>query len=106
MDARDIARWVGLLPLAAGSLSAQTVGVPLPPWPPGELDIHQILTGAGNSALLIFPDGTSMLVDAGTPTHDERPGIAAPAPDASRPPGEWIARYARRMLVHGRELRI
>jgi hypothetical protein len=49
--------------LAASPLFAQTVGQPLPKWTPGTLDIHQINTGRGNSALLIFPDGTSMLLD-------------------------------------------
>lgn len=67
----------------------------LPPWTPGSLDIHQIATGRGNSALTVFPDGTSLLVDAGaagdTPFADQRP-------DATRPPGQWIARYVRHML--------
>lgn len=90
-----------VLLLAATPLSAQTVGEPLPPWSPGELDIHQILTGVGNSALLIFPDGTSLLVDAGD--GNIGPSIAAAAPNASRPPGEWIARYARRTLAHDAE---
>ncbi|MEP6494314.1 MAG: hypothetical protein ABJF01_16645 [bacterium] len=31
------------------------------------MDIHQISTGRGNSALFIFPDGTTLLVDAGAP---------------------------------------
>ena len=44
---------------------AQTVGQPLPAWTPGSLDIHQINTGKGNSALFLLPDGTTMLVDAG-----------------------------------------
>jgi len=48
--------------IAAG---AQQAGQSLPPWTPGTLDIHQINTGRGNSALLIFPDGTSLLLDAG-----------------------------------------
>lgn len=75
---------------------AQKVGEPLPPWTEGTLDIHQISTGRGNSALFILPDGTTMLVDAGalgsrTARHVE------PRPDDSRSPGEWIARYIRRV---------
>ena len=70
-------------------------GDALPRWSPGTLDIHQIATGRGNSALTIFPDGTTMLVDAGdageTPFADQRP-------NASRTPGQWIARYVRHML--------
>lgn len=81
------------LPLAFG----QTIGEALPPWTPGVLDIHHINTGKGDSALLIFPDGTSMLVDAGE-TLRPPPRITPPKPDDSRPPGEWIARYASHML--------
>jgi hypothetical protein len=61
------------------------------------LDIHQINTGSGNSALLIFPDGTTLIVDAG---DLRRPRGSAPKPNASRGAGEWIARYAKRMLAH------
>lgn len=48
-----------LVPTAFGA-SAQQVGQPLPPWTPGTLDVHQINTGRGHSALRIFPDGTSI----------------------------------------------
>src|ERR1700687_511449 len=37
----------------------------LPAWKPGVLEIHQIATNRGNSTLLIMPDGTTMMVDAG-----------------------------------------
>lgn len=40
------------------------IGKVLPDWEEGYLDIHAINTGRGESALLIFPDGTTMLVDA------------------------------------------
>ena len=84
------------------SASSQTparaaVGQSLPHWTPGTLDIHQISTGRGNSALVVFPDGTSLLVDAGATAS----GVAAesdPHPDSTRSPGEWIARYVKRHL--------
>jgi beta-lactamase superfamily II metal-dependent hydrolase len=76
---------------------AQQVGEPLPPWSAGTLEIHQISTGRGNSALLIFPDGTSLMVDAG---DLDRGGVTTQRPNASRNAGEWIARYAKRMLAH------
>ena len=41
------------------------IGQPLPPWKEGYLDLHHINTGRGSSAYYIFPDGTTMLVDAG-----------------------------------------
>ena len=34
-------------------------------WQPGFLDIHHINTGRGDAAFMVFPDGTTMLVDAG-----------------------------------------
>ncbi len=65
----------------------------LPPWTPGELDIHHIDTGRGNATFLLAPDGTTMLIDCGT--SNDGPDVSAPArPDASRQPGEWVARYA------------
>lgn len=37
----------------------------LPSWQPGYFDIHHINTGSGNCTFMIFPDGTTMLLDAG-----------------------------------------
>ena len=88
-----------LFGLLAISAFAQQIGQPLTPWRPGNLEIHQINTGRGNAALLIFPDGTSMLLDAGDGGNPPPRGTV-PKPDASRSPGEWIARYIRRMLAH------
>jgi hypothetical protein len=86
---------------AAGALaqSGGEIGMPLPPWTAGTLDIHQISTGRGNAAFFVFPDGTTLLVDAGAAGN----GIAEtdPHPDASRTPGAWIARYIQRHLPHG-----
>ena len=73
---------------------------PLPPWTPGTLDIHTISTGRGESSLLILPDGTSLMIDAGDLRTGGPPRISSSKPDASRRPGEWIARYARHMLRH------
>ena len=84
------------LSLAVGLAQPATVGAPLPVRTPGTLDIHQIATGRGNSALFQMPDGTTLLVDAGAAAD----GIAEtdPHPDPSRTPGAWIARY---LLRHG-----
>lgn len=41
------------------------VGEPLPVWSSGYLDIHAINTGRGECTLVIMPDGTSLVVDAG-----------------------------------------
>jgi beta-lactamase superfamily II metal-dependent hydrolase len=90
-----------VLALAWGSVASAAaqevrVGAPLPRWTPGSLEIHQISTGRGNSALFIMPDGTTLLVDAGA-AGDGLPETD-PHPDATREPGEWIARYIKRHI--------
>lgn len=75
--------------------TAQT-GTPLAPWTRGTLDIHQISTGRGNSALFVLPDGTTLLVDAGA--AGDGGAEIDPHPNGSRRPGEWIARYIHRHL--------
>jgi beta-lactamase superfamily II metal-dependent hydrolase len=69
----------------------------LPPWTRGTLDIHQISTGRGNAAFFIFPDGTTMLVDAGAAGD----GIeyTDPRPNKTHTPGGWIVRYIERMMA-------
>ncbi len=98
MKMRDLLFLVLAVAITAQA-EAQVVSEVLSPWTPGMLDIHQISTGRGNSALIIFPDGTTMLVDAGALTG-KSPRHVAPRPDDSRSPGEWIARYIRQMLRH------
>lgn len=46
-------------------LPVAQVGVTLPDWQEGMLDIHAINTGRGECTFIIYPDGTTMLVDAG-----------------------------------------
>jgi glyoxylase-like metal-dependent hydrolase (beta-lactamase superfamily II) len=72
-------------------------GTRLPPWVPGCLDIHHIATGRGNATFVLMPDGSSLLIDAGS-TNDTLDVSAAPKPNADRRPGEWIGRYVRRHL--------
>lgn len=87
------AAWV--LFAAAGLASGQQTGARLPAWTPGTFDIHQIHTGRGNAALLVFPDSTTMLLDAGAISERSDPLETGPAyPNASRTPAEWIAHYA------------
>lgn len=95
-----------LLPISAAgartpSADAET-GAPLPAWREGELDIHHINTGRGEAAFLVFPDGTNLLVDASGKTVEKPPFSLPTQPDASRPPGEWVARYVERLLPPSR----
>lgn len=79
---------------------ADSAGAALAPWQPGWLDIHHIATGRGNATLVIFPDGTSLLVDAGASAAGN--DVSAPVrPDGSRRAGQWIARYVQRQLRGG-----
>ncbi len=89
--------------LFAAAASAQTVGEPLPGWSPGGLDIHFINTGRGDAALLVLPDGTSLQFDAGDGGWGEPPRGVVAKPNDSRPAGEWLARYAKRVLAHDRD---
>jgi glyoxylase-like metal-dependent hydrolase (beta-lactamase superfamily II) len=95
-------RFLFVLLLSAASLATAADDVPgreITPWQPGMLEIHQISSGRGNSGLYIFPDGTTMLVDAGE--HSSKtPKHTPDRPDGSRPAGEWIARYIRHALRH------
>lgn len=86
-----------LLVLPAVLAATEPVSPSLPPWTPGTLDIHHIATGAGNATFFILPNGTSLLVDAGDASALKLPG-ADVFPDASRPAGTSIARYAKRQL--------
>jgi beta-lactamase superfamily II metal-dependent hydrolase len=92
----------GILPICpAGAQTAPAgleLGKPLPAWSEGELDIHHINTGRGEASFLIFPDGTNLLVDTSGKTVEAPPFSLPTRPDASRPPGEWVARYIQRLL--------
>lgn len=88
-----------LMAFDAGAQASDVgVGRPLPAWKKGELDIHHINTGRGEAQLLILPDGTSLLVDTSGKTEEKPPFSLPTRPDASRAPGEWVARYVQRVL--------
>jgi beta-lactamase superfamily II metal-dependent hydrolase len=79
-------------------LLAQEEGKMMPPWQKGEMEIHHIYTGRGEGVFCIFPDGTTMLIDAGDIGPYIDPRTTHGSPDESRQPGEWLARYiAKRM---------
>ena len=97
--------------LVTGSLAQSgpfRPGDVLPAWTPGTLDIHQIVTGRGNAAFMMFPDGTTLLLDAGDAGDTEydrlHPSDADPRPDASRTPAQWIGRYIQHMTGSGARL--
>jgi hypothetical protein len=80
----------------------------LPAWAPGMLDIHQIVTGRGNAAFMMFPDGTTLLLDAGdagdTAYDRLHSSDADQRPDSSRTPARRITRYIRHMAGYDARL--
>lgn len=86
------------------------VGEKLPLWSTGMLDLHHINTGRGNCMIAVFPDGTTMLVDAGElsplDTRTFTPRNAAITPNDSKKPFEWIGYYANKFIpmIHTRPL--
>ncbi len=88
-------------------LFSQNPGDDLPPWNPGMMDLHHIQTGRGDAAFYVFPDGTTMIVDAGdmSETHPRitSPRNTPPVPDASKTTGEWIVDYIRQFHPKGKD---
>jgi hypothetical protein len=82
---------------------AESTSSVLEPWQPGMLDIHHMAYGRGNSAFAICPDGTTLLIDAGT-IKDALDVSCAQKPNANVRPGQWIASYiSRHMRAAGRD---
>ena len=94
---------LALLPFAGNGHPARfKKGKALPQWRQGWLDIHSINTGRGESFLYIFPDGTTMLVDASGSEPEEKvhldpPGVPS-KPSCEISAGEVINRYLDRYL--------
>lgn len=103
MKSNLLAAFLGIAAILSGSASAQvaTIGQPLPDWQEGYLDLHHINTGWGDAAFYIFPDGTTMLFDAGeinpTDARAFTPRNAAMRPNYSKKSWEWIAHYIKRV---------
>lgn len=102
--------WIGLElhtaePLQQTCLSAVDVQDTLPMWSQGFLDIHHINTGEGNSTWLKLPDGTTVLLDAGTVDKEqfERTNFPLKAtsslPDQTMSVAERITWYIEKMNV-------
>ncbi len=84
------------------------IGKPYQGWREGELDLHFIHTGVGENCFHIYPDGTTMLLDCGDRAWNRFASVSwnplksqdaacLPKPNASRRPGEWVARYIKRL---------
>ena len=82
------------------------VGKQLPAWSEGYLDIHTISSGRGECLLIVMPDGTSMVVDAGelvyksTPSKKSKYGMALPRPNNDVRPVQVYADYIRNFMPY------
>lgn len=90
-------------------LFAAKVGEVLPAWTEGTLDVHSISTGRGESYLYIFPDGTTLLVDAAgallTTELCAQQGIAGPLdfkPNGNISSAKVIADYVQHFNPNGK----
>ncbi len=94
--------------LATQTLAQTTPADTLLCWQSGYFDIHHINTGRGNGTFFIFPDGTTMLLDAGDLNaalfmRRSAPLTVAPArPDNSKTSGQWIVNYIRQVMPANR----
>jgi beta-lactamase superfamily II metal-dependent hydrolase len=88
---------VVLLFIAPLIVKAQLV---FPDWQPGWMDIHHISTGRGNATYMVFPDGTTLLFDAGeiSETHPRTQSArnSGQKPDVTKKAHEWIVEYINR----------
>lgn len=111
MDRRDFLKTSALTSLAlmldwkkafAAGASDKAVGRPWKGWKNGHFQVHFIYTGVAESMFMIFPDGTSMLLDCGDHDAIGRGKLAVPVlPSPSRHSGDWIARYVERVNPRG-----
>jgi hypothetical protein len=91
MMRRILSAILTLLPMC---LSAQEY---LPAWEEGYMDIHTIGGNQGECQLLVMPDGTTMLIDAGDNPwpHGDNVEWAPVIPDPARIAGEAFTDYIR-----------
>jgi beta-lactamase superfamily II metal-dependent hydrolase len=98
MNRRRFLKLGAVLGLSASFRSyAEGFASTLEPWTPGTLDIHHLAYGRGNSTFVLGPDGTTVLVDAGT-TEDPLAVSCVQKPNALVRPGEWVASYILRQM--------
>src|SRR5690606_33220209 len=80
-------------------LLSQEMEQQLPTWEKGWLDIHHISTGRGDAAFFVFPDATTLLIDAGDMSETHPRTLSARntkrLPNTTRSAPEWIVEYIK-----------
>lgn len=85
---------LGLLAASLAANGQDSTPAYLPAWQEGFFDIHHIATGKGEAQFLVFPDGTTMLIDAGDMTGCGGGWAKSVAlPDSTKTPAQWMAAY-------------
>lgn len=90
--------------VAAKPKQKSLVGEHLPQWSEGYLDIHTISSGRGECLLIVMPDGTSMVVDAGELPYNKKGtkkiphGMVLPRPNNETRPVSVYADYIRHFM--------
>jgi len=91
-------------------VTAQDKGGQLPPWEEGMLDIHHINTGRGDAAFFIFPDATTLLLDAGDMSEIHPRTLSArnavQKPDNSKTAPQWIVDYVHQFFPKNKTLQL
>ena len=96
---------LALPPEPAARAGGTGAGRPWSGWQRGHFQLHAIYTGAAESMFLIYPDGTTMLLDCGGHAAINRGKLAVPVlPGGDRLAGEWVARYVARVNPNGRDV--
>ena len=74
----------------------------LPSWEKGVMELHHINTGRGDAAFYIFPDGTTMLVDAGDMSITHKRTLSNRneklRPNSTKTAPEWIVDYIKQFI--------
>ena len=90
---------------AATAPQGPQAGKPWTGWKRGHFQLHAIYTGVAESMFIVFPDGTTMLLDCGDHAAINRGRLAVPVmPNGWRHAGDWIARYVGRVNPNGRDV--
>lgn len=83
-------------------LFSQEKAQQLPSWEKGWLDIHHIATGRGDATFFIFPDATTLLIDAGDMSETHARTLSARntkrLPNTTRSAPEWIVDYIKQFF--------
>ena len=102
-----LSSWLVLFILSLSTLYGQTAKE-FVPWQQGYFDIHHINTARGNATFFIFPDGTTLLFDAGAkqfPEEKLHEYFPIP-PHDSLSAGGWIAHYIKQVIPGGQTQQI